>query len=136
MAQDSFWTTDKGSIDISCVSDEDMANSFVLVKIATDGDIGISDNATDNGIGVLQEKDTDGSEAGEIIRVRIQGVSYVRTSATMNAGVPVTAATNGWAVAAADGEVVYGKTLVNVTGVDSVVPCIINPGCYQVEDVV
>ena len=137
MAQSKYWTSNQGACDISAVADEAMANTFMLLKIATDGDYGLADNATDNGMGVLQEEDTDGYASGDIIRVRIQGVSFVRISTgTINAGVNVTAAASGYAVAAGDGETCYAKTLAQASGVDSVVPAIILPGCNQVEDVV
>jgi len=131
MAQDTGWSSSEGAIDIECILDEAMAEAFVLVKIATDGDVGIADNATDEGIGVLQVAGASGDRRD----IRLQGVSFVRQSAAINAGVAITATTNGKGVAASDGNHVYGKTLASGTYVDEVVPCLILPGTYNIEDI-
>ena len=133
MAQDKYWMTSEGSVNIPCVLDEDVALSYVVAKIATDGDVGIADSTSDNIIGIIQRT----GDSGDVVNVRIQGVSFARlnSASEIDAGINVCATTGGYITTATDGQRVVGKTLVNVSGIDSVVPIIIVPGCNQIEDV-
>ena len=132
MAQDKYFQTSEGSVNIACVLDEAVTNAYTVAKIATDGDVGIADSGSDNIIGVITKE----GASGDIRNVRIQGVTLGRiASGSINAGVIVTAASGGYVASASDGNFVLGKTLAQATGVDSVVPVIIIPGCPQIEDV-
>ena len=123
---------DEGSIDITATADEAITSSYLGVKMSTDGDVTIADAGTAC-VGIAQEVVASGAEA----IIRIQGVSFARISTgSINAGLPVKLADNGYVVAATDGDFVIGKTIAAASGVDAVVPIIILPGGYQIEDVV
>jgi hypothetical protein len=132
MAQDKYFGVDQGACDITALTDEAFGASYLVAKIAADGDVGVGDAGTDAIIGVCQEKAANATRA----TIRVQGVSLCRiASGSINAGIRVTATTGGYVAEATDGQFVLGITLATATGVDSVVPVLLLPGCPQIEDI-
>lgn len=112
--------------------DGNVTLAFSPVALATDGDVDVAGDGAQT-IGIVEEI----GSAGDTCRVCIGGVTYARISTgSINAGVAVSSAGSGYVDAAADGGAVVGWTLDAATGVDSLVPILINPGGPCIANVV
>jgi predicted RecA/RadA family phage recombinase len=117
---------------ISAKLDGNVTLAYVPVALATDGDVDVAGAGT-QAIGIVTEI----GSAGDTVKIAVSGVTYARISTgSINAGVAVKVAANGYVDAATDGTAVVGWTLASATGVDSLVPIILHVGGSCIANVI
>lgn len=85
------------------------ADQYRFVKVTSDGEVELAGDG-DAAFGVLQN---DPDAAGKAATVAVAGITKVRCSATVAAGVAVGSAANGLAAPATSAEIILGTMIVD-----------------------